>query len=153
MNYKQDLSTEASLLAFAAHLAQATSEKTVIFLSGPLGAGKTTFARGFLRGLGYAERVKSPTYTFVEPYCINDKKVIHADLYRLKSLRELEELGLRDDFAFADIALIEWPERFGAGLPLPDLTCELSFSEKGRGITLTAQTLCGDAILTKQFSA
>src|SRR5213076_3575969 len=68
----------------------------VLYLSGELGAGKTTFARGFLRALGVTEEVRSPTYTLIELYCTGALTAVHVDLYRVRDAAELEALGLRE---------------------------------------------------------
>jgi len=89
----------------------------VVALSGPLGAGKTTFARGVLRGLGLSGEAPSPSYSLVIAYDPPDLRLPlwHIDLYRIEEPREIDELGLGD--ARADAALlIEWPERMGDGL-------------------------------------
>jgi len=84
---------------------------SVITLSGELGAGKTTFSRGFIRHCGYDGAVKSPTYTLIETYAATACEICHLDLYRLEDEEELEFIGFRD-LLEADVALlIEWPER------------------------------------------
>ena len=83
----------------------------VLTLSGPLGVGKTTFARGFIGALGHAGEVPSPSFAIVQPYDHLDPPVWHVDLYRLEDPREIEELGL--DAAADAILLVEWPERAG----------------------------------------
>ncbi len=84
----------------------------VVFLQGDLGAGKTSVARGILRGLGVEGPVKSPTYTLIESYAVGQGRwVHHLDLYRLADAGELEWLGLRDLFTERSLVLIEWPER------------------------------------------
>ena len=87
---------EKAMLEFAASLAKQTKRGKIIFLTGNLGVGKTTFVRGFLRGLGYQGIVKSPTYTLVEQYLIDDLTIYHFDLYRLMNPLELEYIGYRD---------------------------------------------------------
>ena len=88
--------------------------KKIIFLKGDLGSGKTTFSQIFLKILGFTGRVKSPTYTLIEPYEINGQKVYHLDLYRLQSDDELYHLGLSDLLNEEAIFLIEWPERLSS---------------------------------------
>ena len=100
--------------AFGAALAEAIEPGDVIALFGPLGAGKTTLARGILSGLGHEGEVASPTFPIVLPYDPPDTRlpVWHVDLYRIEDEFELDELGLDD--ARSDVALlIEWPERLG----------------------------------------
>lgn len=85
----------------------------VVTLSGPLGAGKTTFARGLLRALGHQGEVPSPSFAIVQPYEALALPIAHADLYRIEQPDELHELGLGE--VLADGALVvEWPERAGA---------------------------------------
>src|SRR5437667_11760177 len=110
---------EAELLAYAARLSTVVEPPCVIFLSGILGAGKTTFVRGFLSGLGFSGLVKSPTFTLVETYNLQNKFIYHFDLYRIHDPEELEWMGIRDYFDNA-IVLIEWPERAIHELPKPD---------------------------------
>src|SRR5579863_7253640 len=118
-----DITTPSEMEQLGAQLAKACPSKIIIFLEGPLGAGKTTLTRGFLRGLGYTGSVKSPTYTLVEPYQINNQRVFHFDLYRVVDPRELEFIGIREYFSEEAICIIEWPERARAFLPTPDLSC------------------------------
>jgi len=105
---------------------------TVVYLSGELGAGKTTCARGLLRGLGVTGIVRSPTYTLVEIYAANRIQCIHVDLYRLRGPEDLEDLGLRDYLAPGNLILIEWPERGGSSLPPADLCLSLSYRVPAR---------------------
>ena len=108
-----------------------------IFLQGDLGAGKTTFTRGLLRGLGHQGRVPSPTYTLVEPYELASGPVFHMDLYRLQDGAELEFLGI-DDLPAEALRIIEWPEKAAAELGQPDLLIKLSVRADGRQISMQA---------------
>lgn len=86
------------------------SKQTTIFLKGDLGTGKTTFVQKFLKSLGYNEHVPSPSYAIVNTYTIQGRVVLHADLYRLQEVDELDYLGWDMLTEKADIILIEWPE-------------------------------------------
>lgn len=126
------LRDETDTAALGAELATVLgSPPLVIFLSGALGAGKTTLARGLLRGLGYDGKVVSPTYTLMEPYEVAGNLILHVDLYRIADSEELEFLGLRDRLDDA-VLLVEWPERGEGWLPQPDLTITLAPRGEGR---------------------
>lgn len=118
-----------------------------IYLEGELGSGKTTLVRGLLRSLGCRDPVRSPTYTLVEIYSTASYPVIHFDLYRLRSPRELETLGIRDYFDGTGVCIVEWPGR-GAGFLLePDITVHLEHADDGRTATLHAGTASGEGLL------
>jgi tRNA threonylcarbamoyladenosine biosynthesis protein TsaE len=120
-----DLPDEAATAALAARLAAVARPGDVIALKGELGAGKTTFARAFIRALGGTGEVPSPTFTLVQVYELPTATVWHCDGYRLRHPEEAWELGIEE--AFADgIALIEWPERLGTLLPARRLEVALS---------------------------
>jgi tRNA threonylcarbamoyladenosine biosynthesis protein TsaE len=141
---------EESLLRLGAACAVACAkQRTLVFLTGPLGAGKTTFARGFLQGLGHEGTVKSPTYTLIEPYEFPTISVFHFDFYRLKDPEELEFIGLYDYLSQNAICLIEWPEQGGALLPVPDLDCTIALQAEGREIFIQARTDRGQHVLEK----
>lgn len=145
---KRVLINEHDMLSFGEKLARAVPRKTIIFLYGPLGAGKTTFTRGFLRGLGYKDKVKSPTYTLVEPYDAQGCTVFHFDFYRLHDASELEHIGIHDYFTQEAICLIEWPELGLPLLPKPDLACYIAVTEQGREVRLVAYSDIGERILS-----
>jgi tRNA threonylcarbamoyladenosine biosynthesis protein TsaE len=131
------LADEAATARLAAEVAARARAGDVIALAGPLGAGKTAFARAFIRALGGTEEVPSPTFTLVQTYPLT-ATVWHFDLFRLEAPAEAWELGIEE--AFADgISLIEWPERLGALLPEDRLEVILSFAEPGRRARLVGR--------------
>ena len=121
----------------------------VIYLTGDLGAGKTTFARGFLGQLGVAGAVRSPTYTLLELHELPGLTVLHIDLYRLRDASELEPLGLREWARPATLWLIEWPERGGGRLPAPDLTLTFTVGAGAHDIELRADSDRGKTWLAR----
>jgi len=146
----KSLDSEAATINLGRLLAPALDAAGVIFLSGGLGAGKTTLCRGLLRGLGYDGAVKSPTFTLVEPYELERGSVYHFDLYRLAHPDELDYLGAEDYFAAEALCLIEWPERGAGFLRTPDLELTLTVtSEASRQMQLRAQTLKGERAMAR----
>jgi tRNA threonylcarbamoyladenosine biosynthesis protein TsaE len=134
------LPDEAATLALGARLAAAVAPGLAIWLVGDLGAGKTTLSRGLLRGLGFAGRVKSPTYTLVEIYPFSSFNLYHFDLYRFVDPEEWEDAGFREYFNPESICLVEWPEKGGALLPPPDLEIRLEIDGDGRLARLCGRT-------------
>jgi tRNA threonylcarbamoyladenosine biosynthesis protein TsaE len=115
----------------------------VLYLSGELGAGKTTFARGFLRALGVTEPVRSPTYMLLELYPLGPLTLLHVDLYRLRDPAEIESLGLREWARSNCVWLIEWPERAPSGLPPADLTLTFAVCAVGHDVSVQAHSALG----------
>lgn len=147
---------EAACAACAQALAaQPALRSAFIELDGPLGAGKTTFARHLLRALGVTGRIKSPSYAVVEPYELPDGSgAWHFDFYRFADEREWEEAGFRDIFAGPGLKLVEWPEHAGETLPAPDLRMELApRDDDQRAVTLSAYTSRGLELLQALSSA
>lgn len=111
---------EAETLALGPELAKLFAGGGIVYLSGDLGAGKTTLARGILRALGFSGRVKSPSYGLIESYTVGDQEIHHLDLYRLGHGEEIDYLGLEDLLTEDSLLLIEWPERGRGWLPAAD---------------------------------
>lgn len=118
-----------------------------IFLAGDLGAGKTTFARGFLEALGHRGRVPSPTYTLIEPYELEGFRAYHIDLYRLADPREADDLGLAELPGSGVVLLVEWPEHAGARLVPADIVVALEIRHPGRTLNVTAASVAGRTLL------
>jgi len=164
MRIEHKVSTETDMERLGAALAPRLQAGHVLFLHGELGAGKTTFVRGILRGLGYTDAVKSPTYTLVEPYqiggitapaysalppsmAVGGLTVYHFDLYRLIDPEELEFLGVRDYLEGKGICLVEWAERGAGVLPTPDVDIAIERQEEGRVVRFTSRTENGTVLL------
>ncbi|BBF78430.1 tRNA (adenosine(37)-N6)-threonylcarbamoyltransferase complex ATPase subunit type 1 TsaE [Acinetobacter ursingii] len=123
------LNSENDTEQFAQHLAKFV-QSGVIYLIGDLGAGKTTFTRYLLQHMGHQGAVKSPTYTLVEPYKINNNEIFHFDLYRLNDPYELELMGIRDYLEVPNaLFLFEWPSKGGDEIPQADLVINIEKSE------------------------
>ena len=124
-----DLPDEAATASFAARIAALAEVGDVIALKGDLGAGKTSFARAFIRARGGEEEVPSPTFTLAQVYELGSAAIWHFDLYRLKSPEEAWELGIEDAFS-EGISLIEWPEQLGSLLPRRRLEINFLFGDR-----------------------
>lgn len=140
---------EAACAAFAAALApRAALADALIELHGPLGAGKTTFARHLLRALGVQGRIKSPTYAVLESYELPGLAVSHFDFYRFEDAREWADAGLREIFAAPGLKLVEWPKHAAALLPAADLRLFIAPQADGvRTVLLEAGSVRGLELL------
>ena len=146
------LGDEAATTALGAALARSLPDiadrNLLLGLSGELGSGKTTLARGLLRALGVTGAIRSPTFTLVEPYSTDRGVVHHLDLYRLEAdTMALEGLGYRDLRGSPGLVIVEWPERGGVALGTPDLRAQLAHRDVGRRLELEALTQSGRAWL------
>lgn len=141
------LPDEAATEALGRRLAGLIDGGMVLYLEGPLGAGKTSFARALLIKMGVGERVKSPTYSLVEGYMADGRPAWHLDLYRIADPGELEWLGLDALSDDAALVLVEWPERGAGALPAADLQLHLSYAGAGRQARLCAYSARGAHVL------
>nr|WP_051237674.1 tRNA (adenosine(37)-N6)-threonylcarbamoyltransferase complex ATPase subunit type 1 TsaE [Ottowia thiooxydans] len=139
-------SSESDTSTFASRMAALPGlHNAYIELHGDLGAGKTTFVRHLLRGLGITGRVKSPTYAVVEPHETPDGRAIwHFDFYRFNDPQEWEDAGFRDLFAASGLKLAEWPEKAAGLLPPADLSLTIDvLPNDTRRVRLVASTPLG----------
>jgi tRNA threonylcarbamoyladenosine biosynthesis protein TsaE len=143
------LADERATLELGARLAHAIAPGHKIYVSGELGAGKTTLVRGLLRELGYRGRVKSPTFSLVELYRVSRLDLYHFDFYRVRDPNEWAEAGFRDLFGGGGVCLVEWPENAGDRLPAPDVRIALEHANAGRDVRITADTDEGKQCLEK----
>jgi len=144
-----NLADEDATIALGKRLAARLNPGMVIYLHGDLGAGKTTLVRGILNALGYAGRVKSPTYTLVEPYHTAGLNLRHFDLYRLHSDDEWEVAGFRDEFDGHNVFFIEWPENAHGLIPPADVEIDFEILPQGRKMEIHANTETGKQCLAQ----
>jgi len=142
----------AATARLGAALAPGVAPGRVLHLSGELGSGKTTVVRGLLRGLGVDGPVKSPTYTWVEPYSISRLNLYHFDFYRFKDRTEWLSSGFREYFNAESVCLVEWPERAGTLLAPPDLDLAMEFAGEGRRALLQSHSRSGELWLLSFLS-
>jgi tRNA threonylcarbamoyladenosine biosynthesis protein TsaE len=137
------LDDEVDTESAGAALAPALHAGLVIYLRGDLGAGKTTLVRGVLRTLGHTGKVKSPTYTLIEPYILSRLHLYHFDFYRFAVAEEYLEAGLDEYFGGIGACLVEWPDKAVPYLAPPDLEVRLDVDGAGRRLEASALTEAG----------
>ncbi len=120
-----------------------------VYLEGQLGAGKTSLVRSILKAMGYAGKVKSPTYALVELYTISRLNLYHFDLYRFDDPNEWMDSGFREYFNAESICFVEWPEKAGACLPAPDIRIVLDIEGEGRHVEIDAISEAGRQCLIR----
>ena len=141
------LSNEKNTLDLGENISAHLAEGLLIFLKGDLGAGKTTLARGLIKGLGYVGSVKSPTYSLIEQYEFNAFTLNHFDLYRFTNPNEWFSSGFQEYKNSYDITLIEWPEKSAELLPKPDLEIEILYENESRIVIINPFTKKGNKCL------
>ena len=131
-------------MALGRRLASAATGGLVVYLSGDLGSGKTTLARGILQGSGVRDEVTSPSYTLVETYEAQGRVFCHMDCFRCKRPTEWLDSGLAEPLGNADLSLVEWPEK-ATGLPPPDVEVTISMTgiRSARDVLVLGRTALG----------
>jgi len=137
------LSDEAATLRLGEACAAGAANGLVLHLRGELGTGKTTLVRGLLRALGHQGRVKSPSYTLVEPYAVLSLNLYHFDFYRFKDRSEWLSSGFHEYFGSESLCVVEWPERAGDLIAPPDLDIQLQYVGEARSATPAAHSAPG----------
>lgn len=127
-------------------------EPPLIFLSGELGSGKSTWARAFILALGWQGPVPSPSYTLVERYPVAQGQLVHVDLFRLAYPAEVELLGLREMYGTTTM-LVEWPSRGRGRLPRPDMLLRFAWCQEGRLVRARSLTKTGLRMLAAMAAA
>ncbi|PCJ36061.1 MAG: tRNA (adenosine(37)-N6)-threonylcarbamoyltransferase complex ATPase subunit type 1 TsaE [Moraxellaceae bacterium] len=155
--------TEEELIGYGEDLGKAIAEiivadknqtsAFVVYLRGDLGAGKTTFCRGFLHAFGHLGAVKSPTYTLVEPYELAQCTVYHFDLYRIADPEELEFMGIREYFGENMLCLLEWPDNGEGVIPKPDVELTIDKQKRTRQLQLSGESERGRGVLSAFLTA
>ena len=142
------MADEAATLRLGEALAKGIGPGRVLHLRGDLGAGKTTVARGLLHALGYAGRIKSPTYAVVEPYSLSRLDLYHFDFYRFSDKTEWVNSGFREYFGPESACIVEWPERADGLLEPPDLEIRLEIAGEARRALIASCTPAGASWLS-----
>jgi tRNA threonylcarbamoyladenosine biosynthesis protein TsaE len=124
-------------------------EESVVGLTGPLGAGKTTIARGIAEGMGISEGfvVSSPTYTIMQVYPCLKMELYHLDLYRISGVDDLDSTGYRDASGKGKVLVVEWPDREPSVLPEENLQIRIQYTDYGREVSIVSQGRRYDRLL------
>ena len=156
MTTELSLPGEASTLRLGEACSDGAANGRVLHLRGELGSGKTTLVRGLLRTLGYRGRVKSPSYTLVEPYADLRLNLYHFDFYRFKDRSEWLSSGFREHFNAESLCIVEWPERAEDLIARPDLDILLAYEgaagAETRSAALSAHSTAGETWLASALS-
>jgi tRNA threonylcarbamoyladenosine biosynthesis protein TsaE len=147
------LAAENDTVALGAALAAALTPGLHIWLQGNLGTGKTTLTRGVLHALGHEGKVKSPTYTLIEPYVVSRLDLYHFDFYRFNSPEEYLDAGLDEYFSGHGVCIVEWPDKAVPYLRSPDLEIQLENTGSGRLVEISGNTDAGQTCVTELLKA
>lgn len=144
------LDNEQATRDLARKLAAGLKPGLSVYLSGELGSGKTALVRAMLGTLGFDGKVKSPTYTIVEPYSIAGNAFYHFDFYRFTDNLDWEDAGLREYFGGSNVCLVEWPEKAGGAIAAADWTIEMRvIDEQAREVEIMANSEFGRQCLQR----
>ena len=147
---KNEVETLNAGREFAETLVKENRHSSVVFLFGDLGAGKTTFVRGALQGLGYVGNVKSPTYTLLEPYYLESMEIFHFDLYRINDPQELDFLGFDEIIDGSGVKFIEWADKAITWLPSPSFNLYFKYEEKPKTNANPGRSLKMEGLLDRE---
>lgn len=146
-NLSLELPDESASLTLAIRLAHCFTTPMILAFSGEIGTGKTTIIRAVLKELGVQSAIKSPTFSLVESYQVQDTVIHHFDLYRVRDESELDSLGFRDYFSPNSLCFIEWAEHAGVALPNIDIHFKLAIKGAGRSMQIHALSAAGEGVL------
>ena len=130
------ISSEESYILLFKLLGKLRAKRLIIFLSGNIGVGKTTFVKYYVKNLDSEKNAYSPTFSLINEYVLSNQKIYHYDLYRIKSYRELQEIGLDYSLDSNGIHFIEWPNNFIEELPSPDIRVNFKSLEYGTFLSI-----------------
>ena len=130
------ISSEESYILLFKLLGKLRAKRLIIFLSGNIGVGKTTFVKYYVKNLDSEKNAYSPTFSLINEYVLSNQKIYHYDLYRINSYRELQEIGLDYSLDSNGIHFIEWPNNFIEELPSPDIRVNFKSLEYGTFLSI-----------------
>ena len=130
------ISSEESYILLFKLLGKLRAKRLIIFLSGNIGVGKTTFVKYYVKNLDSEKNAYSPTFSLINEYVLSNQKIYHYDLYRINSYRELQEIGIDYSLDSNGIHFIEWPNNFIEELPSPDIHVNFKSLEYGTFLSI-----------------
>tara|TARA_Y100000768_G_C23964155_1_gene677003 strand:+ start:1338 stop:1781 length:444 start_codon:yes stop_codon:yes gene_type:complete len=130
------ISSEKSYGLLFKFLRKLYTEKLIVFLSGDIGVGKTTFVKYYIKSLNSNKNAYSPTFSLINEYAVSNLKIYHYDLYRLNNYRELQEIGVDYSLNLNGIHFVEWPNNFIKELPSPNIHINFQALEYGTFLSI-----------------